>query len=47
MRAVTEQLLPEPVHDVKETGESVGRDPGVTATVWTQLQADKAVAINS
>jgi len=43
--APPEQPLPEPVQDVKEAEESVGRDPGVTAAVWTQLQADKAAAI--
>ena len=44
--APPEQPLPEPVEDVKEERESVGRDPGVSDVVWRQLQADKAVAIN-
>src|SRR5205807_1870572 len=43
--APQEQPLSEPVQNVKEVEESVGRDPGVTAVVWTQLQADKAAAI--
>jgi len=43
--APPEQPLPEPVQGVREEAESVGRDPGVTDTVWRQLQLDNAVAI--
>ena len=43
--APPEQPPPEPVQEAQEEHESIGRDPGVTDTVWRQLQADKATAI--
>jgi len=43
--APPEQAPPEPVQEVQEEEDTVGRDPGVTDAVWRQLQADKAAAI--
>ena len=43
--APPEQPLPETVREIEEHQDTVGRDPGVTDTVWRQLQADKAAAI--
>jgi len=43
--APPEQAPPEPIQEVQEEEDAVGRDPGVTDAVWRQLQADKAAAI--
>ena len=42
-----EQHPPEPVQEVQEDQESVGRDSGVMDAVWMQVQADKASAIEA